>query len=117
MPTRSTRETSTARLRPRVRRALEPWDGRPRLGRGANFGTRPESRACEKDRGGLMALGLQESLGVDRGLAAHARRSDGLTVREVHHVACGEDAVHARLGGRLSDDDVAALGFDLALEE
>ena len=59
----------------------------------------------------VMPCGLEPALGVDGGLAAVARRGDGLAVAMVVDVAGDEDALD--LGVGLVVDDEVALRVDL----
>ena len=57
---------------------------------------------------GQSPAGLEESFGIDGRLAPHPGRGDGLSVRDVHHIASGEHALDVRTGARLLHHDVAA---------
>src|SRR5688572_15919557 len=65
------------------------------------------------------ALRREPALGVERGLAAHARGGDGLAVGAVGDVARGEDALDVGRGapGVLELHVARGVGGDLALEE
>ena len=80
--------------------------GRVRARIGAGLAVLPTARVRGDSRQ-WRALGGQEPLGVDRGLAAHAGRRHRLPVDRVHDVAGREDARHARERPRLLHRDVA----------
>ncbi|MPM35580.1 hypothetical protein SDC9_82173 [bioreactor metagenome] len=75
-------------------------------------------------RGGnpFLFLLFQETLGVEGCHAARSCAGDGLAVDVVLHVAGGEHAVHAGLGGKafqaaLGDDVAGLVHFQVALED
>src|SRR5689334_11405222 len=71
--------------------------------------------------GGEARSLVEEPLGVERRHAAGPRAGDGLAVDVILHVAGGEHAFHAGLGGQAfqpaAGDDVAVLHLQLAGEQ
>src|SRR5882672_8835775 len=81
-------------------------------------GQRVRRRAAKWEPRSMRVVDGHPALGIERGHAAATGRRDGLPVREVLHVATGEDARHVRVGAPRPRLDVAVVvQLELALEE